>query len=445
MNSDIYIFGKLGTYYSQYPNDFASEIFMKMGEWYTPADTYISVHRKGELMYYGYVRKLKTDCYIGLCSVLNGMMVTDLNALFEVFDSMLNHLAVGGEILKYSDSGEIVANVQSLVYGKPALNQVRALLKGGLSGLSANLKGLPPESYGISVNESKQFDLHTDDMSQIVSASWSYSYTFIAKDSGTPTADSYQGVLQRLHKERKELEITNSDLSNQILKLKKEQKQQSVVFAVSAVAIICFFVLLGVMQSLDVAQGDLALSQKELRYTQKELDQTKKDFVDMKKKWKEKQSDFLDKMYEKDREIISLQNTNKQMDTEIGILKNEIYNQQYNKNKLIQLENENYTLRRDLNQYKKELQRAYIGQKDGEVQISRNTDQSRSTRLSTGNAIVTLNAPLRTESRVTAPEKINIPKGSSIEVIYSEHRNGYYKVRYRNIVGYVSDVFIKFN
>ena len=50
MNSDIYIFGKLGSYYSQCPDDFTSEIFMKMGEWDTSADTYISIHRKGELM-----------------------------------------------------------------------------------------------------------------------------------------------------------------------------------------------------------------------------------------------------------------------------------------------------------------------------------------------------------------------------------------------------------
>ena len=112
MNSDIYIFGKLGSYYSQCPDDFTSEIFMKMGEWDTSADTYISIHRKGELMYYGYVRKLEADRYIGFCSILNGLMVTDLNVLFENFDSMLNHLALGGEILKYSDSGEIVTNTQ---------------------------------------------------------------------------------------------------------------------------------------------------------------------------------------------------------------------------------------------------------------------------------------------------------------------------------------------
>ena len=449
MNSDIYIFGKLGSYYSQCPDDFTSEIFMKMGEWDTSADTYISIHRKGELMYYGYVRKLEADRYIGFCSILNGLMVTDLNVLFEIFDSMLNHLAVGGEILKYSDSGEIVTNTQLLVFGKPVLNQVRALLKDGLSGLSDNLRGLPPESYGISV----------DDMPQIVSASWNYCYTFIAKNSGTPAPDSYQGVIQRLHKERKELEVTNSNLLEQVLNLKKEKKQQGIVFTVSAAAIICFFILLGVMQSLDTTQGNLALSQEILRNTQKELEQTSNNFEKIKKQNGEMQSSFLSQMSEKDRQIISLQQQNEQLTTDMEILKTELRQSEmdnYNtkrdlsryKNELKQAETENYNLRRDLNHYKNELKRAETDIKNSRDKISQDTwRQSQSTTYTSSNiskAIVIINTPMRTEPRHTASIKANIPKEASIEVFNNEYKNGYYKVKYRRIIGYVAKVFINF-
>lgn len=459
MNSDIYIFGKLGSYYSQCPDDFTSEIFMKMGEWDTSADTYISIHRKGELMYYGYVRKLEADRYIGFCSILNGLMVTDLNVLFEIFDSMLNHLAVGGEILKYSDSGEIVTNTQLLVFGKPVLNQVRALLKDVLSGLSDNLRRLPPESYGISVSESKQFDLHVDDMPQIVSASWNYCYTFIAKNSGTPAPDSYQGVIQRLHKERKELEVTNSNLLEQVLNLKKEKKQQGIVFTVSAAAIICFFILLGVMQSLDTTQGNLALSQEILRNTQKELEQTSNNFEKIKKQNGEMQSSFLSQMSEKDRQIISLQQQNEQLTTDMEILKTELRQSEmdnYNtkkdlsryKNELKQAETENYNLRRDLNHYKNELQRAETDIKNSRDKISQDTwSQSQSTTYTSSNiskAIVIINTPMRTEPRHTASIKANIPKEASIEVFNNEYKNGYYKIKYRRIIGYVAKVSINF-
>lgn len=451
MNSDVYIFGKLGSYYSQYPDDFTSEIFMKMGEWHTPADTYISVHRKGELMYYGYVRKLKADCYIGFCSVLNGMVVTDLNALFEVFDSMLNHLAVSGEILKYSDSGEIVANAQSLVYGKPILNQVRALLKDGLSGLSANLKGLPPESYGISVSESKQFDLHTDDMSQIVSASWSYSYTFIAKDSGTPAPDSYQGVIRRLYKERKVLEVTNSDLSNQILKLKREKKQQGMVILLGTAAIICFFILLGVKQSLDETQKDLNKSRFVLEDMQTKLDDTQTNFANAKKQNEEMQSNFTKKISVKDNDILSLQKTNKQKVEEIEKLRSENYNLSYKLQYKEKELNDYYNMKRDLNYYKNELQRADTEIKNLRDEISQYTQiqsqsQPQSSYISgnTSRATTTINAPLRIGCSNTASTKMNIPKGATIDVYRNEYRNRYYKVKYGQTVGYMFESFIDF-
>lgn len=444
MNSDVYIFGKLGSYYSQCPDDFTSEIFMKMGEWDTSADTYISIHRKGELMYYGYVRKLEADRYIGFCSVLNGMMVTDFNVLFEIFDSMLNHLAVGGEILKYSDSGEIVTNTQSLVFGKPVLNQVRALLKDGLSGLSDNLKGLPPESYGISVSESKQFDLHVDDMPQIVSASWNYCYTFIAKDSGTPAPDSYQGVLCRLHKEKKELEANNSDLSGQVLKLKKEKKQQGMVMLLGTAAVICFFILLGVKQSLNEVQSDLNRSRFTLEDTQANLDKTKKQSEEM-------QSSFLSKMSEKDRQIISLQQQNEQLTSDLEILKkenNSLSNElQSVKDEKWSTEADNYNAMREINQYKRELERANADIKNLRNEISRNArGQSQATYTSgtRNEATVTIKASLRRDSHHTAPIIMNIPQGASVEVLDNEKQNGYYKVRYRQTIGYVAEVFISF-
>lgn len=433
MNSDVYIFGKLGSYYSQCPDDFTSEIFMKMGKWETSADTYISVHRKGELMYYGYVRKLKADRYIGFCSVLNGMMVTDFNVLFEIFDSMLDHLAVGGEILKYSDSGEIVTNTQSLVFGKPVLNQVRALLKDGLSGLFDNLKGLPPESYGISVSENKQFDLHVDNISQIVSASWNYCYTFIAKDSGTPAPDSYQGVLCRLHKEKKELEANNSDLSGQVLKLKKEKKQQGMVMLLGTAAVICFFILLGVKQSLNEVQSDLNRSRFALEDTQIALTDTKANLDKTKKQSEEMQSSFFEKMSEKDRQIISLQQQNEQLTSDLEILKKE-----------------NNCLSNNLQYAKRELQRAESDIKNLRNEISRDTwkqSYSQSTTYTSGSiskATVIINAPLRTECRHTAPTNMNIPKGASIDVFHNEYRNGYYKIRYGKTIGYMAKVFISF-
>lgn len=170
---------------------------------------------------------------------------------------------------------------------------VLALLKGGLSGLSDNLKGLPPESYGISVSESRQFDLHVDDMPQIVSASWNYCYTFISKDSGTPAPDSYQGVQQRLHRKMMDLKASNSDLFDKVVKLEKQKKQQGKILFLGTAAVVCFFILLVAKQSLDETKSDLNQSQFALIDTQLELKNTKANLDTTKKQSEEMQSTFF--------------------------------------------------------------------------------------------------------------------------------------------------------
>lgn len=430
MNSDIYIFVKLGTYYSQCPDDFTSEIFKKMGEWYSSANAWISVHRRGELMYYGYVCKLEADCYIGFCSVFNGVMVTDFDVLFKIFESMVTHLAVSGEILKYNDDGNLVSNAQSLVYGNPVLIQIKTLLKDGLFGLSTHLKKLPAESYGISMSENKQFDLCTDDMPTIVSASWNYSYTFIIKDREASALDSYQGILRRLHKEKKELEVTNSDLLAKIIKLKKEKKQQGVVFALGTATVFCFFILLGVKQSLDETQSNLVLSQEIQKNTQTELDNTRANFVNAKKKNEEMQSSFSNKMLEKSHEIFSLQKQNEQI---VSALKNTKLELQQVQSDNRDLQNENHNLKITITQYKNKLS---LQRKE---QVSQNNN-SKNIREAT----TITDASVRVSPSYTASVIKELKRGSTVEVVISDLTNGYYKVYHKNTVGYLPRVFLKF-
>mgnify|MGYP005915787035 CR=1 FL=1 len=427
MNSDIYIFGKLGTSYSQCPNDFTSEIFIKMGEWHSSTDTWISVHRKGALMYYGYIRKLGIDRYIGFCSVLNGMMVTDFNALFDIFDSMITHLAVSGEILKYSDTGDVVSNTQSLVYGEPVLNQTKVLLKDGLSELYSNLKKLPAESYGISVSENKQFNLHIDDMPQIVSASWNYCYTFITKDSGIPAPNSYQGILKQLSKEKQDLQVANSDLSNKVIKLERQKKQQGKVFTLGAAVVIIFFILVGIKQSLDETQNRLDLSKKILENTQTALDSTETNFAEAKKKYEIMQSFFLSKLSEKDHEITSLQKQNEQIVSDL----------EYVENELKQVQSENYDLRIKIARYGNQT-----NQQTKQPQTSYSNYYSKAEIKEA--TVVYGEAPLRKAGNFQSQILRLLDRDVQIEVFYNDYTNGYYKVRYRNITGYLASIYIKF-
>ena len=57
MNISVYLFGEFSVGYSQYPNDYAKIIFESFAK-SAQATTQITIHRDGDLMYYGYIRKM---------------------------------------------------------------------------------------------------------------------------------------------------------------------------------------------------------------------------------------------------------------------------------------------------------------------------------------------------------------------------------------------------
>lgn len=64
MNISVYLFGEFSVGYSQYPNDYAKIIFESFAK-SAQATTQITIHRDGDLMYYGYIRKMENAEYLG--------------------------------------------------------------------------------------------------------------------------------------------------------------------------------------------------------------------------------------------------------------------------------------------------------------------------------------------------------------------------------------------
>ena len=54
MNASIYVFGKFNNGYSQFPDDYSSSIFETFHK-HAKSVTQLSIHREGNLMYYGYI------------------------------------------------------------------------------------------------------------------------------------------------------------------------------------------------------------------------------------------------------------------------------------------------------------------------------------------------------------------------------------------------------
>lgn len=191
MNSAAYIFSNSGTY-SQYPDDYAKEIFQTMAE-NASGESTVAIHRENNLMYYGYIYKFQQQ-YIGFGVLVNNVLLSDIDSIFRIFENAVVDLITTYKILKITGTGEIIHNSDS----EPTpdtLSRIINHLREEFSKLEETATKLPPVNYSISNNQSKQFG-YKHSHTGIVEASGKYAYTYICKN------DEIKGIktlMQSLH------------------------------------------------------------------------------------------------------------------------------------------------------------------------------------------------------------------------------------------------------
>lgn len=225
INSTFYIFGNLGSGYTQYPFDYAKNILSSLIS-ETDAKTMLAVRRENNLMYYCYLRRLEGVQYIGFCALLNGLMFSNVKELFSVFENAVTFMVTSGGIIGFSSEGDIVATTSTLIGKEKDIDSAFSYIQNGLSKLEHDLKKLPPVSYSISKSETKSFSA-TDDDKSIADASCKYGCTFVIKDKGYNTASllGYKGVVVRLNKEKDNLARNYAELNEKYQKVSKQKKQ----------------------------------------------------------------------------------------------------------------------------------------------------------------------------------------------------------------------------
>ena len=248
----------MGNGYSQYPNDYAQTIFQSIYA-QSSAPTQIVAHREDKLIYYAYVRTLEAGQYIGLCVVLNSVMLTDFKEMFSIFENLITSLVVNGIILQFNDKGDIVSKASQLYTNQAEVSRVTDNLRNEFSKLENTSKPLPPVSYGIAKNEKRTFSIG-DNMNDIVKASVSFNYTFIVKqkDFDTQSLSSYRGIVSRLNKEKIDLTQKYQDLQKEHAKVLKQKKQCQLVVFLALAILGCGIGLFFLNDNLNMTKSELA-------------------------------------------------------------------------------------------------------------------------------------------------------------------------------------------
>ena len=236
MNCTTYIFGNLKQGYSQYPDDYAKSVFEKM-LMHCEDTTQIVTHRKNDLMYYAYVRKCPSNnTVIGLCIVFNSLMMEDTSVLFSLFEDVVGKISADGDLLTFSNDGDIVPAVDKLgedVQGQ--IERVRAYLLEKAVYLEENCVKLPPVSYGVDAETIKRFSFD-DKADNIAKASCVYNYIYIRKNKDFDN----EAVLQN-RELVKEVNVERTKAEEQYKKVAFSHRIQTTI--VGAVLAVVFFVV----------------------------------------------------------------------------------------------------------------------------------------------------------------------------------------------------------
>ncbi len=258
MNISVYLFGEFSVGYSQYPNDYAKTIFEYFAK-NAQATTQIAVHRESDLMYYGYIRKMESGEYLGLCVVLNGKYITQLDGLFAIYEQVIESMVRNGYLIHYGDNGVITSKVGQLYENREEIDLITSNLQAAFDRLEGSSMMLPAVNYGVAKDSVKSFSIQ-DNVHDIIKSSYTNGYTFIYKSKGYNTAqmNSYRGVIVKKDKRIQELQGECAELKREVSVLKNKQRNTKWVAMLSFVALVLFgIVYVKVINPSEVTKKDM--------------------------------------------------------------------------------------------------------------------------------------------------------------------------------------------
>ena len=238
MNTTIYLFGKFGHSITATINDYTKSYFEKFIS-NANAPSQIIIHRNGDIMNYGYVRKLKDDHMFGICVQINGQYLSTTKKLFEVFENIVASIAVAGNILYINKNGDLDIVISNLQDKPEEVERIILNSQSQFSRLLSSCRTLPNIDFSTTDSDINFFK-EKDHSNTIIKASIKNGYTYIFKeqDYDTLTLGGYRSTLATLNKENETLKKQVNELENNLKVLNKRKKQYGLV---TLLTILLFF------------------------------------------------------------------------------------------------------------------------------------------------------------------------------------------------------------
>ncbi len=277
MNHSVYLFGSLEAGYTQYPDDFTKDVFQTAAREVSDIQK-VTIHRDGSLIYYIYVRPLKTDNessgqYLGIAISFNGVYYENIKGIFGVFEEALANIVITGKIVEFTETGDIVPCSAKLCNSRTEFERIASVLELYVSRLSPDsFKKLPPVNYSGGTDTAVLQKV--SDSVELGNAVRIYNSIVVVKnDNGEDEPlNSYSDKLRKQSGKISELTTEVSTLSSELAKVKRQKKRTTTVSILSVLMVIAVVVFVSVGESLSDQVKSLNYNVSSLEDTVKDKD-----------------------------------------------------------------------------------------------------------------------------------------------------------------------------
>ncbi len=202
----------------------------------------IVIRRKGDVLHYGYVRRMASGDYLGICLCLDRIYM-DMEQMFSVFDEVYALMVEGGEIVKIGTNGKVEWATDSFEKETVAVIEYSRMLVGKLGISDSNTMLLPPVDFSISINDCREISIE-DPYSEIIDATTRYVNVYIArKKADIERVTSFRRIVSNKDKKISKLQQEKAEISKELTEAKNRQRNITWVAVLGIVVIVLVVVL----------------------------------------------------------------------------------------------------------------------------------------------------------------------------------------------------------
>jgi DNA repair exonuclease SbcCD ATPase subunit len=244
MNFSFYILGTPNGY-NQYPADSNSEQFQSFAQ-DNNTESQLTVSRKGQLVYYAYMRKLqeKSNHFLGFCTVFNGVYCQNPQKLFQLFDRAFDDVLMKGELLKF-ERGKCIYTIEKFAEKPIEIERIKTFFKNYFeSDFNRDFVALPT-SFRVGNGKKANPISVKESTSEILAAIAEYDTVHIANN------EKSLSELERTHKMLTELYAEKQELDAKHKKLLGQKKQYKVVVFLCLIVIVATIIFFSTLNQRD--------------------------------------------------------------------------------------------------------------------------------------------------------------------------------------------------